>query len=103
MWKASTLSTTAKIGPLMMCRVTSTNFSPASMRQLLSRHGLAVRQMLPLALDAYYVSMLSEKHRSPERAGGPLTVLRAGYSSNRYAAQHDGQYSSVLYVAERVA
>ncbi|MFD1870862.1 methyltransferase domain-containing protein [Hymenobacter bucti] len=79
------------------------HFSPASMRRLLSRHGLTVRQTLPLALDAYYVSMLSEKHRSPERAGGPLTVLRAGYSSNRYAAQHDGQYSSVLYVAEREA
>ncbi len=79
------------------------HFSPASMRRLLSRHSLTVRQTLPLALDAYYVSMLSEKHRSPERAGGPLTVLRAGYSSNRYAAQHDGQYSSVLYVAERGA
>jgi SAM-dependent methyltransferase len=79
------------------------HFSPATMRRLLSRHGLAVRQTLPLALDAYYVSMLSEKHRSPERAGGPLTVLRAGYSSNRYAAQHGGQYSSVLYVAERKA
>ena len=79
------------------------HFSPASMRRLLGRHGLAVRQTLPLLLDAYYVSMLSEKHRSPERVGGPLTVLRAGYSSNRYAAQHEGQYSSVLYVAERLA
>jgi SAM-dependent methyltransferase len=79
------------------------HFSPATMRELLGRHGLAVRQTLPLALDAYYVSMLSEKHRSPERAGGPLTVLRAGYSSNRYAAQHEGQYSSVLYVAEHGA
>jgi SAM-dependent methyltransferase len=79
------------------------HFSPSTMKRLLAEHGLAVRQTLPLALDAYYVSMLSERNRSPERVGGPLAVLKAGYLSNQYAAQHDGQYSSVLYVAERLA
>jgi SAM-dependent methyltransferase len=79
------------------------HFSPSTMRRLLTEHGLAVRQTLPLALDAYYVSMLSERNRSPERVGGPLSVLKAGFLSNQYAAQHDGQYSSVLYVAERLA
>lgn len=79
------------------------HFVPATMRQLLARHGLRLTQTLPLPLDAYYVSMLSEKLRAPEQAGGPLAVLRAGYRSNQYAAQHGGQYSSLLYVAERVA
>jgi SAM-dependent methyltransferase len=79
------------------------HFSPSTMKQLLAEHGLVVPQTLPLALDAYYVSMLSERNRSPERVGGPLTVLKAGYLSNQYAAQHDGQYSSLLYVAERLA
>jgi SAM-dependent methyltransferase len=79
------------------------HFSPSTMRRLLAEHGLVVSQTLPLALDAYYVSMLSERNRSPERVGGPLAVLKAGYLSNQYAAQHDGQYSSVLYVAERLA
>ena len=77
------------------------HFVPATMRRLLARHGLRIAQTLPLRLDAYYVSMLSERHRAPERAGGPLAVLKAGYRSNQYAAQHDGQYSSLLYVAER--
>jgi SAM-dependent methyltransferase len=77
------------------------HFVPATMRQLLARHGLRLTQTLPLPLDAYYVSMLSEKLRAPEQAGGPLAVLRAGYRSNQYAAQHGGQYSSLLYVAER--
>jgi SAM-dependent methyltransferase len=77
------------------------HFAPAPMRQLLARHGLRLVQTLPLVLDAYYISMLSERQLSPERAGGPLAVLKAGYKSNQYAAQHDGQYSSVLYVAER--
>jgi SAM-dependent methyltransferase len=79
------------------------HFVPATMRQLLARHGLRLAQTLPLPLDAYYVSMLSEKLRAPERAGGPLAVLKAGYKSNQYAAQHGGQYSSLLYVAERAA
>jgi SAM-dependent methyltransferase len=79
------------------------HFGPGPMGRLLARHGLAISQKLPLALDAYYVSMLSERHRPAERAGGLLAVLRAGHTSNHYAAQHGGQYSSVLYVAERLA
>ncbi len=79
------------------------HFVPATMRRLLASHGLRVVQTVPLVLDAYYVSMLSEQLRAPERAGGPLAVLKAGYKSNQYAAQHEGQYSSLLYVAERVA
>lgn len=77
------------------------HFVPATMRQLLASHGLRIAQTLPLPLDAYYVSMLSEKLRAPEQAGGPLAVLLAGYRSNRYAGRHGGQYSSLLYVAER--
>jgi len=79
------------------------HFVPATMRQLLASHGLRIAQTLPLPMDAYYVSMLSEKLRAPGQMGGPLAVLKAGYKSNQYAAQHGGQYSSLLYVAERVA
>jgi 2-polyprenyl-3-methyl-5-hydroxy-6-metoxy-1,4-benzoquinol methylase len=79
------------------------HFVPATMRQLLAAHGLRVAQTLPLPLDAYYISMLSERNRAAERAGGPIAVLRAGYKSNQYAAQHGGQYSSLVYVAERAA
>jgi SAM-dependent methyltransferase len=76
------------------------HFAPKTMAQLLKKHKLAIRETLPMPLDAYYVSMLSEKHRN-ERAGGLLTVLKAGYKSNQYAEQHEGQYSSLLYVAGR--
>jgi SAM-dependent methyltransferase len=78
------------------------HFAPSTMSRLLAKHGLTVRQTLPMPLDAYYVSMLSEQHRG-ERAGGPLAVLKAGYTSNQYAADHDGQYSSLLYVAGQAA
>ena len=76
------------------------HFAPKTMAQLLKKHKLTIRQTLPMPLDAYYVSMLSEKNKA-ERAGGLLTVLKAGYQSNRFAKQHEGQYSSLLYVAER--
>lgn len=78
------------------------HFVPKTMTQLLKKHKMVVEKTLPMALDAYYVSMLSEKQRG-ERAGGPLAVLKAGYKSNQYAAQHEGQYSSLIYVARRRA
>lgn len=76
------------------------HFAPKSMAQLLKKHKMAIRQTLPMPLDAYYVSMLSEKNLG-ERSGGLAAVLKAGYKSNQYAAQHEGQYSSLLYVAGR--
>jgi len=76
------------------------HFAPKTMTQLLKKHKLVIRQTLPMPLDAYYVSLLSEKQKA-ERAGGLLTVLKAGYKSNQYAEQHEGQYSSLLYVAGR--
>jgi 2-polyprenyl-3-methyl-5-hydroxy-6-metoxy-1,4-benzoquinol methylase len=76
------------------------HFAPKTMAQLLKKHKLVVSHTLPMPLDAYYVSMLSEKHKA-ERAGGLLTVLKAGYKSNQYAEQNNGQYSSLLYVATR--
>ena len=79
------------------------HFVPDTMRRLLARHGLRIAQTLPLPLDAYYVSMLSEQLRAPAQTTGPLLVLRAGRRSNQYAAQNGGQYSSLLYVAERAA
>ena len=76
------------------------HFSPKTMKQLLKKHKMQVSEVLPMPLDAYYVSMLSEKHRA-ERGGGMFSVLKAGYKSNQYAAQHEGQYSSLIYVAHK--
>ena len=77
------------------------HFLPATMSRLLAGHGLRVAQTLPLLLDAYYVSLLSEQLRPASQAQGRLAVLRAGFRSNQYAAQHSGQYSSLLYVAQK--
>ena len=76
------------------------HFSPKTLTQLLKKHKMQVLETLPMALDAYYVSMLSEKNRA-ERGEGILTVLRTGYQSNLQASRHDGNYSSLTYVAKR--
>ncbi len=73
------------------------HFVPATMARLLKKHRLALRATLPMPLDAYYVSLLSEPP-SPSRL---WRALRMGYQSNRYAASYEGQYSSLLYVAGR--
>ncbi|WP_324673999.1 methyltransferase domain-containing protein [Hymenobacter sp. GOD-10R] len=76
------------------------HFSPKTLAQLLKKHKMQVQETLPMTLDAYYVSMLSEKNRA-ERGEGILTVLRTGYQSNLQAARRDGNYSSLTYVAKR--
>lgn len=75
------------------------HFVPATMARLLKKHQLALRATLPMPLDAYYVSLLSEPTEGG--AGRLLRALRLGYASNRAAARYEGQYSSLLYVAGR--
>ncbi|WP_254846460.1 class I SAM-dependent methyltransferase [Hymenobacter sp. CRA2] len=76
------------------------HFTAKTITKLFRKHHLQLRQTLPMKLDAFYVSMLSEKYRA-ERNGGLLAALRAGYKSNRQAAQNGGQYSSLIYVASK--
>lgn len=76
------------------------HFTAKTIDLLLQKHHLQLRRTLPMKLDAFYVSLLSEKYRA-ERNGGILAALRSGYKSNRQAAQNGGQYSSLIYVAGR--
>ncbi|TAE50788.1 MAG: class I SAM-dependent methyltransferase [Bacteroidetes bacterium] len=76
------------------------HFSPLSMKQLLQRHGFRLEQVRPMHLDAFYVSLLSEKymHKRPRwiSAGvqGALSMLRAFGDKERC--------SSVLYIARPI-
>ncbi|GAA4390497.1 class I SAM-dependent methyltransferase [Hymenobacter koreensis] len=76
------------------------HFTPKTLTKLLRKHHLHLRQTLPLVLDAYYVSMLSERYRA-ERNAGLLAAFKAGYKSNQQAVQHGGQYSSLIYVGSK--
>ncbi|AYA38949.1 class I SAM-dependent methyltransferase [Hymenobacter oligotrophus] len=74
------------------------HFTDKTIGLLFGKHQLRLRQTLPLPLDAYYVSMLSEKYRA-ERNGGLLAAVKSGYKSNTQAKQKGGQYSSLIFVA----
>ena len=72
-------------------------------RRLLEGHGLRVVQQLPMPLDAFYVSLLSESQQPTALRRSRLAALRLALQSNRHAARHGGDYSSLIYVAERPA
>jgi hypothetical protein len=77
------------------------HFSIPNMTQILNMHQLAVKQILPMKLDAFYVSMLSEKYLTGTI--GPLQILTgftAGLKSN-IKAKSNNQYSSLIYVVRK--
>jgi SAM-dependent methyltransferase len=72
------------------------HFSPASMRQLMERHGLHVIKTQPMWLDSFYVSLLSEKYKN----GNFVKAFFVGLHSNIKAYFNREKCSSLIYVAE---
>ena len=75
------------------------HFSPKTIKQLASKLGLTVEKTIPMKLDAYYVSLLSEKYLHTNKIG-LKTALRAaieGYKSNSEASR-TGNFSSLIYI-----
>ncbi len=78
------------------------HFKRESMTRLLDNNGLRVKEIFPMKLDAYYVSMLSEKYKAGNRLGLQHAVpgIFTGWKSNR-RARLDKNYSSLIYIAEK--
>ncbi|HWA35490.1 MAG TPA: class I SAM-dependent methyltransferase [Cyclobacteriaceae bacterium] len=78
------------------------HFSQSTMKALLSKKGFKLQTIIPMKLDSYYVSLLSEKNTN----GGtlpPMKMLRAlrtAFISNA-KAKKDLNYSSLIYVATK--
>ena len=78
------------------------HFSKKSMTQLLASYQLDVVKILPMKLDSYYVSVLSEKYK--RNTTSPVNLIRgflAGLQSNR-AARSQKNHSSLIYIARHV-
>jgi 2-polyprenyl-3-methyl-5-hydroxy-6-metoxy-1,4-benzoquinol methylase len=75
------------------------HFSQQTMARLLRNHNLKIHTILPMPIDAFYVSLLSEKYRNGEK-GVPnmVNAFRQGMRSNRIAKK-TGEYSSLIYIA----
>lgn len=76
------------------------HFNQNAMVQLLQNCGLHVKQILPMKLDAYYVSMLSEKYK---KTGNLMSLIKGfwyGFHSN-LGARKSGEYSSLIYIVTK--
>lgn len=72
------------------------HFTPVTMQQLASRHGFIMAERHPMPMDAFYVSMLSEKYR-----GSSFSFLKGMYAGTLAwfsALGHKERSSSMIYV-----
>jgi 2-polyprenyl-3-methyl-5-hydroxy-6-metoxy-1,4-benzoquinol methylase len=76
------------------------HFTKTSMAALLRTEGLVIQSILPMNLDAYYVSLLSQQYKSSQ-ALTLTTFLKGiyhGFISNR-KARSSVNHSSLIYLA----
>lgn len=72
------------------------HFTPATMQQLASKHGFIMAARHPMPFDAFYVSILSEKHR---KSSSPfLKGMWAGTLAWLSALGRKERSSSMIYV-----
>lgn len=73
------------------------HFSQNTMKHFLQKHGLKIYKTIPMKLDSYYVSLLSEKYKN--RKNNYIKSIVNGYKSNVYASHNKNNYSSLIYIA----
>jgi 2-polyprenyl-3-methyl-5-hydroxy-6-metoxy-1,4-benzoquinol methylase len=77
------------------------HFSKSTITSLVQSEGLHVTHILPMKLDAFYVSLLSEKYKRP-KSNSFIQLIRGiarGLNSN-YRARKSGNYSSLIYIIQ---
>jgi 2-polyprenyl-3-methyl-5-hydroxy-6-metoxy-1,4-benzoquinol methylase len=75
------------------------HFSKATISKLLNYHSLKITEILPMKLDSFYVSLLSEKYKNGQ--GNIVKSIINGCKSNIYANKNQDNYSSLIYIAEK--
>jgi SAM-dependent methyltransferase len=74
------------------------HFSPLSIEKLLTKHGFVLAEKIPMPLDAFYVSMLSEKYNGNDFFG-PVAALFSGVRTYLSARRDVHNASSIIYLA----
>ncbi len=75
------------------------HFSQSSINKIFKEENMTVEKTLPMKLDAYYVSLLSEKYKS-----GSINYFKAmliGFISN-FKARKTSEYSSLIYIIKKI-
>lgn len=72
------------------------HFNQLTIKELMKYNKFTLEETIPMKLDAYYVSMLSEKHKT-----GKINYLKSvinGWKSNTWARKNNKNYSSLIYI-----
>jgi 2-polyprenyl-3-methyl-5-hydroxy-6-metoxy-1,4-benzoquinol methylase len=77
------------------------HFNKTNMKELLGTSGLQLRSVKPMKLDAFYVSLLSERYKNPTASTitHAFSAFATGLQSNLRAGTDN--YSSLIYIAEK--
>jgi 2-polyprenyl-3-methyl-5-hydroxy-6-metoxy-1,4-benzoquinol methylase len=75
------------------------HFSKNNMNLLLQNNGLQLTDIIPMKLDAYYVSIMSEKSRGKNGLSAFIKGMLSGLTSNLKAGNKN--YSSLIYIAQK--
>ena len=78
------------------------HFSKKSMTELLTKSGLQICEIIPMKLDSFYVSMLSEKYKSQGKPGVArfFRGIYVGLRSNQMARK-SLNHSSLIYIVKK--
>lgn len=77
------------------------HFSHETMKTLVENNGLKLKEIIPMKLDSFYISLLSEKYKKGNTTiTGMLTAFKNGLKSNILATRN-GQYSSLIYIVKK--
>lgn len=71
------------------------HFTPKTMKNFLSARKLKIQNTVPMPLDAFYVSLLSEKYKHGSIKYGK--AISTGWKSNKKAKENN-EYSSLIYI-----
>jgi 2-polyprenyl-3-methyl-5-hydroxy-6-metoxy-1,4-benzoquinol methylase len=75
------------------------HFTQSTIKTLFQKHKMKVEKILPMKFDAYYVSLLSFQYK--EGKANFLEAFKVGYASNKWAGQHENNYSSLIFIIKQ--
>lgn len=75
------------------------HFNQLTINKLAKNCKFTVKEVLPMKLDAFYVSLLSEKYLHGKNRF--LNAFISGLKSNRWAKKNQNNYSSLIYILSK--
>lgn len=75
------------------------HFNQKSFKTLAKIHDLRIKDILPMKMDAFYISLLSEKYKTNRNRY--VKSFITGLKSNSYAKKNHHEYSSLIYILKK--